>query len=243
MKTPQLIYVRHNKSASAFPMTEKVITFVELTIVLKGTLQYRINHQTFTLNSGDAVLVPRSALRERKESKEVTDYISFNFQTEEPIDLPPFIPGILSTDVRLLILTCDEIQKLHIYSYKEPISHLLGSLITTIKNTLKNQHTHPLVTKIIRYLHVNISKKIALSDIAQHTFFSAIYCDSVFKKEVGKSIIEYLLEARISLAKQLLTEGTLPMRKISEAVGFRDYNYFCRTFKKRTGYTPGQYRK
>ena len=119
------------------------------------------------------------------------------------------------------------------------MSHLLGCLLVNLKNNLKRQSTHPLVEKIKIYLHENISEKITLSDIFRHTFFSAIYCDSVFKRETGRSI-DYLLDKRINGAKQLLTEGTLSLQQVSESVGFTDYNYFCRTFKKRTGYPPVQ---
>ena len=57
------------------------------------------------------------------------------------------------------------------------------------------------------------------------------------------SIIEYVLKERIAMAKSLLMEGSLPLTKISEMVGFSDYNYFSRTFKKQTGYTPLAYKK
>ena len=112
----------------------------------------------------------------------------------------------------------------------------------TLQSHLKTQSLHPLVSKIVRYLHENMSQKITLADIGQHTFFSPVYCDTVFKQEMGRSIIDYLLEKRIDEAKKLLIEGTVPLRQIAEAVGFPDYNYFARTFKKRTGYTPIQYR-
>lgn len=243
MNIPKLIYVRHTKGAPAPVIPEGTIPFVELTIVIKGTLEYRIDREKVTLCDSDAILIPYGAVRERKKSQEDADYISFNFLLHEAVDLPIFLPNILTRDIRLLVAVCDEIQQIHISAYEEPISHLLSSLLSIIKNNLQRQSTHPLVEKIVRYLHENISEKITLSDIARHTFFSAIYCDSVFKREMGRSIIDYLLEERINLAKQLLTEGTLSLQQIAESVGFSDYNYFSRTFKKRTGYTPVQYRK
>ena len=46
----------------------------------------------------------------------------------------------------------------------------------------------------------------------------------------------------ISSAKSLLSEG-VSLKDVSEAVGFSDYNYFSRLFKKRTGYTPNAFRQ
>ena len=243
MKTPKLIYFRHNKNTPAFSILPKQMSFFDLTIVFKGTLEYCIDHQSITLHDGDAILIQKGALRERKATQDDTDYISFNFKFDDKIDLPIFIPNALSGEVLLLIAACDEIRQVHFSDYEEPISHLLSCLLITMKNNLKTQNSSPLVLKIICYLHENISQKITLSDIAQHTFFSPIYCDYVFKKEVGTSIINFLLEERIRLAKQLFAEGTLSLRQIAETVGFTDYNYFARIFKKRTGYTPGQYQK
>ena len=65
----------------------------------------------------------------------------------------------------------------------------------------------------------------------------------IFKQKTGLSIIEYVLKERITLAKSLLMEGSFPLTKIAEQVGFFDYNYFSRTFKKLTGYTPLAYKK
>ena len=243
MNVSELLYIRHNKSTPAYPFGPKKLPYFDLTIALKGTLQYRIDNQTITLHAGDAILIPHGALRERIKSEKESDYISFNFRSKEPNELPVFLSNILTGEIRLLLAACDEIRDIHISSYTEPISHLLSCILITIKNNLQRRSSHPLVIKILRYLHENISQKITLSDIAQHTYFSAIYCDSVFKKEMGKSIIDYLLEERISLAKQLLIEEALSIRQIAEVVGFSDCNYFTRTFKKRTGYTPGQYRK
>lgn len=243
MKSPNLIYIRHNKHTPAVAISSAPISFEDLTVVIKGTLEYTIDHQSITLHDGDAILIPKGALRKRKESGGDTDYISFNFKSDEPLDLPLVIRDALTSEIRLLVALCDDIYQKYYPDHEEPIEHLLATILVTMKNNLKRQSIHPLITEIIRYLHQNINRKITLSDIGQYTFFSPVYCDSIFKKEMGTSIIDYLLEERMHLAKQLLVEGSLSFRQIAESVGFSDYNYFARTFKKRTGYTPGQYRQ
>ena len=243
MKAPNLIYIRHNRHAPAIAIAPAPISFEDLTVVFKGTLEYTIDHQSITLQAGDAILIPSGAGRERKASEADADYISFNFETDEPLGLPLVLREAVSGEVRLLITLCDEMHQKYYPDHEEAVSHLLASLLVTLQNNLKRQSIHPLVTDIVRYLHEHITQRITLADIGQFTFFSPVYCDSIFKKEMGTSIIDYLLGERIHLAKQLLLEGSLSFRQIAEAVGFPDYNYFARTFKKRTGYTPGQYRQ
>ena len=53
---------------------------------------------------------------------------------------------------------------------------------------------------------------------------------------------EYIANCRISESKKLLTSTYLSVREVSEKVGFLDYNYFIRLFKKHVGTTPLKYR-
>ena len=86
-------------------------------------------------------------------------------------------------------------------------------------------------------------KEIAeLLHISQATYFSVAYCESEFRKAFGKSIIHYLIDIRISEAKNLLMETSMPCSVIAKIVGFDDANYFSRIFKKRIGFSPQQYR-
>jgi len=60
---------------------------------------------------------------------------------------------------------------------------------------------------------------------------------------LGVGIAEHIRNLRINEAKRLLLETTLPIHVISDKVGFNDYNYFCRIFKKIVGTPAKQYRK
>ena len=242
MKDLKLIFIRHNRQTPAAAIPSSPIPFNELTIVLKESLEYSVDGTPIVLQSGDMIYIPKNSLRTRKEAKETGDYVSFNFESEDVWDFPRYIRGGVTNEIRLQIAVCDELMQKYYPNHEDKITHQLICLLLTLQSHLKNQSLHPLVAKIVRYLHENMAQKITLADIGQHTFFSPVYCDTVFKQEMGRSIIDYLLEQRIEEAKKLLLEGAVSLRQIAEAVGFPDYNYFARTFKKRTGYTPIQYR-
>lgn len=93
-----------------------------------------------------------------------------------------------------------------------------------------------------RYIAQHIYEPLNLEAITGSTFFSTVHCSNMFKKSTGKSIIDYVLDEKVDHAKQYILEG-MPLRQISEAMGFTDYNYFSRMFKKRTGSTPLKYRQ
>lgn len=60
---------------------------------------------------------------------------------------------------------------------------------------------------------------------------------------MGISLINYLIKKRIEVAKDLLSNTDHPVHLISDKVGYGNYSYFTRIFKKETNYTPMDYRK
>ena len=125
---------------------------------------------------------------------------------------------------------------------REENEHLLACLIVELKNKALTQSYSPLTRKILEYLRENFRERITLSDIGQVTFFSPVYCDAVFKEDVGTSIIDYVLTLRIEESKRLLVEGGVEMKEIAEMTGFGTGNYFSRVFKRRVGCSPTEYR-
>ena len=64
-----------------------------------------------------------------------------------------------------------------------------------------------------------------------------------FKAATGVTLIDYLQNVRIEEAKRLLETGNRPVDEISVAVSYEDASFFRRLFNRRTGMTPGQYRR
>jgi transcriptional regulator GlxA family with amidase domain len=64
-----------------------------------------------------------------------------------------------------------------------------------------------------------------------------------FKAATGVTLIDYLQNVRIEEAKRLLETGQMPVDEISVEVSYEDASFFRRLFKRRTGMTPGQYRR
>ena len=64
----------------------------------------------------------------------------------------------------------------------------------------------------------------------------------MFKSEIGKPIIDYLIDVRLEEAKNLLVNSEYSVKDVSYVIGYADQNYFSRLFKQRVGYTPTNYR-
>lgn len=82
---------------------------------------------------------------------------------------------------------------------------------------------------------------ISLNSIAYEVGLSPSYFSSLFKKETGKCLSDFLNEVRINRSKQLLCCTSKMIYEIAFEVGFQDYRYFSQIFKKFTGQTPRQF--
>lgn len=126
-------------------------------------------------------------------------------------------------------------------------SSLITSLLTSLvlsKNTDYSQTTFiPFhVKQMIAILHNRYAEKHTLESLANELNFNKYKLAKDFKKYVHTSPIDYLINRRIEIAKQLLTETNKTINEISELVGFLNTPHFIQIFKKNTGITPLQYR-
>ena len=89
------------------------------------------------------------------------------------------------------------------------------------------------------YMHETLSVK----DISEHGFLSTSYVCTFFKSETGQTLNQYLTEYRMEKAKQLLKDARFKISDISSRVGYSDGNYFGKSFKKYSGFSPSEYRE
>ena len=92
------------------------------------------------------------------------------------------------------------------------------------------------------FINLNYREAISIEQLAQMAHLSRSYFMYCFKKMVGISAMEYIIQLRIKLACEMLRNSTAPSLEIAFACGFQNLSNFNRQFKKYVGYTPKQYR-
>lgn len=83
---------------------------------------------------------------------------------------------------------------------------------------------------------------LSVSSLCQLMSVGKTKLSSDFKKYAGTTIAKFILNVRLEKAQQLLSATDLTITEIAEKVGFNDYNYFCRVFKKSFDMSPQRYR-
>ena len=71
---------------------------------------------------------------------------------------------------------------------------------------------------------------------------NASYLSTLFKRETGMTLTDYVNRKRIEHAIYLLKTTTLPISVVGQRCGIQDDNYFTKIFKKYTTVTPKQFR-
>ncbi len=95
-----------------------------------------------------------------------------------------------------------------------------------------------IVETVEDYVREHISEQITVEELAKLAFISTKHLTRLFKKQYGVTMNEYITQKRMNLAKELIKQGDMSLSAISLAVGYLDYSYFIRVFKKTYGQLP-----
>jgi AraC-like DNA-binding protein len=111
------------------------------------------------------------------------------------------------------------------------------------KNARKHFEKRQNLQEVKEFLDAHYASKITLDMLAERFFINKFYLTRIFKEQFGESVTGYLLQVRITQAKQKLRFTDKPIEEIAHECGMNDANYFSRMFKKVEGVTPGEFRR
>lgn len=122
-------------------------------------------------------------------------------------------------------------------------SYFLQLLIMLyVKRPARSPAKNQVITDIMDYINDHLREDISIDDICLHLHISKYYACHLFKKITDMTIMQYILQRRLSIAKMLLHSTELPVSEIAMQLGFSNFSVFSRTFKEYELKTPTQYR-
>lgn len=100
------------------------------------------------------------------------------------------------------------------------------------------------MSSVIAYINEHISEQINIDQLCTASHTSKYHLCRKFKRNMGITIMQYITETRIELAKEMLVkQKDLSVSDVSERCGFTNMSYFCAVFKKMVGSSPLAYKK
>ncbi|MBS6625479.1 MAG: response regulator [Ruminococcus sp.] len=131
-----------------------------------------------------------------------------------------------------------------IFSYNEMHQKLVKKTEIFFQTAVSTEEENSTIFLIKDYIGQKyMNETLSVKDISDHVFLSTSYVCTFFKNETGQTLNQYLTEYRMEKAKQLLSDPRYKITDISSRVGYSDGNYFGKSFKKYTGFSPSEYRE
>ena len=233
----------NNNVSSSFKVENSVIDYYDLTIVKSGTLSYMVNDNHVLMQKGDIILLPPGTRRSREALAQSVHYFSFNFRTDEPIKLPALMRGIATQEIYAIFSVFTPHRLSDERRCKEKAANIVGYILEVLTDINQRASQNPHVQKAIDYISNHISEPTTLSHIATFLNMSREYTASLFKKETGMTVSQYVNEQKLLRACDLLRDSPLNLTEISTLLGYNDYSYFSHIFRKRFGVPPSQFSK
>lgn len=136
--------------------------------------------------------------------------------------------------------------------YKLMIKTYINEIIVTLIRNLNyvSDYDSPVpahtkaIKNVIAYIDQNLDKPLSLEAISVIAKMSPNYFCTVFKQINNITIFDYIISKRCDMAAQLLLSNPeLNVIEVAERCGFNNSANFNKSFKKRIGITPSQYRR
>ena len=101
----------------------------------------------------------------------------------------------------------------------------------------------PTVLRARAYLDHHFTRRVTLGELAQAIHLSPNYLSSIFRRELGVTVTQYLRQRRMRLAEQLLMEGKHTISEVAYRVGYQNYRDFHRNFVREGNRSPRAFQR
>ena len=219
-----------------------------LFIVSNGSVSFDGN----TLGEGEAFYL-RAGARISIEPRDDGSYFKFELDGNDSEELIKSYSAehsallVSSAPSQLLELAealCSEGYNSGNDAFDEAAAKLLLSVLSPVgANTGDSKYGNQYVDRAVRYIERNYAQKLRVEALAETLGIDRMYLRNLFTRYVGMSTMDYIMQVRISHARELLALPELSVSSVALAVGYSDVLCFSKAFKKATGVSPTEFRE
>lgn len=149
----------------------------------------------------------------------------------------PFYIDAVSSNYARLIEQCHHTAELY-----DITPYMVRSYCDLVEKRSMNSYSEP-VRQILVTVDASLTGDLSLKRFADELFLNTSYLSTLFKKEMGMTLTDYVNKNRIAYAKKLLKSTTLSIQDIAAKSGIPDIHYFTRLFRREMGVSPREWRK
>lgn len=224
-------------------------------IVLEGNGSLTYNNQTISMSKGDCAFINCNNKYSHTSNNWTIAWIHFNGNNTKNI-YDKFISRkgqntyktkelnkyeTLINEIYMISNSSDYMRDMNLY---DKITSLLTYIMSETIYVSETNRKHKYNLKEIKdYIDENYTNNISLDELSNKFYINKFYLTRSFKDNYGITINNYILQKKITKAKELLRFSDMNIETISNNCGIYDQNYFSRLFKQIEGITPKEYRR
>lgn len=138
-----------------------------------------------------------------------------------------------------LILAIEDMNSLNELVYYEYTA--AEQFIKIVQDLSKSKYSN-IIQQAVSYIYKNLTNRLNLKIIADAVYVHPNYLSTLFRKEVGMSLTDYIMKTRVEEAKYYIRYTNTKISEIAAFYQFCNQSYFIQVFRKYTGFTPNEYR-
>lgn len=174
----------------------------------------------------------------------------FSNRFDQPTSIPPSSQSRIEERLDLfeeMFSILDESTSMdHMHYANLCFAHFLGSFLfidVFRKSRRRKEYSENIIKRVIHYMNDNIENQMKISDFARFSGYSESYLYRKFVKETGQSPMDYFIRLKINKACKFLIKSDMKVNQIAHKLGFRESQYFSRTFTHVMGMSPLEFRR
>ena len=248
----QWVWRYFNKSTrSCTELERRALPYWDLTMVYSGELIYIVDGVRYPVRKNDIILIPKGCSRVR-EGGTAARYVSFNFSVLPEVELPrdilykntvnDEIKGIVALFPSKTVLDLDREKPHDLSNARAKATNMLNYILLEIMNYIEYRNHSDHVKNAMKYINDNIHSPMSLEDVSEFLHLTKEYTSALFKRETQKTVTEYINERKMLYAKEAVQNGGTTLAEIASNLGYENYGYFSKVFKKHFGVSPANYR-
>ena len=127
---------------------------------------------------------------------------------------------------------------------KSAVLFLISDLLRgcDVHHLLETRQRMSRLQKALDFMDRQFLENPPLREIAAQVHMAPNYFHRIFRNTFGITPFEYMLNKRMSVARELLGFSSMTVREVAERAGYEDEFYFSKIFKKQSGFSPAQFR-
>ena len=229
---------------------------IELHYIISGTLEGTLDQTPYVVNRGDMAVFNGNVLHSGYCSSDVTTFVIIfkmedlavefadrNIVFQEIVHQDSFVKRLMTEiyeeyeqkQIGYLLVCKGKILQLITY-----LTRNYAKAVLTEKESLKHMKKLERLNTVRQYIEEHYMENITNADLAELVHLSEDRFNHLFKECLGLSPLQYINDLRLNRAMDLLKKGRCSASEAAGMVGFEDYNYFGRIFRRKFGVTPTQ---